>query len=96
MCLGVPMTVIEGDDMVALCERAGRRRRVSLALLGAQPPGTLVLVHIDAAVRVLDPHEAQLIDNALSGVAAAMSGEAFEAHFADLIDRAPELPPHLR
>ncbi len=54
MCLGVPMRIIEGDEMSALCVRGDEQRRVSLLLVGPQPDGTQVLVDIDTAVRVLD------------------------------------------
>jgi hydrogenase expression/formation protein HypC len=96
MCLGAPMTILEGDGVTALCARGDERRRVSMLLLGAQPPGTFVLAHIDTAVRVLDAEEARLIDDALQGLEAALRGEKFETHFADLIDREPQLPEHLR
>ena len=96
MCIGLPMTVIESNDHTALCERRGERRRISLLLLGAVPPGTQLLVHLDAGVRVLTAAEAQQIDDALDGVAAALAGQPFEHLFADLIDRAPELPDFLR
>jgi hydrogenase expression/formation protein HypC len=96
MCLGVPMRIIESDDISALCQRGEEQRRVSLLLLGPQPVGTQVLIHIDTAVRVLDADEAALIDQALDGLAAAMRGEDFRSAFADLIDREPQLPDHLR
>lgn len=96
MCLGLPMTVIEGDDFSALCEWRGEKRRVSTLLIGRQPPGTRLLVHVDSAVRVLDDAEAEAIGRALDGLAAAAEGRAFEHLFADLIGREPELPQHLR
>ncbi|MDR3494884.1 MAG: HypC/HybG/HupF family hydrogenase formation chaperone [Ancalomicrobiaceae bacterium] len=96
MCLGLPMTVIEGDAVSALCARGSDLRRVSMLLIGQQPAGTSVLVHIDSAVRVLEPEEARLISEAIDGLAAALEGRDFEHLFADLIDREPELPPHLR
>jgi hydrogenase expression/formation protein HypC len=96
MCLGVPMRIIESDEMTALCQRGEEQRRVSLLLLGPQPVGTQVLIHIDTAVRVLDADEAALIDQALDGLAAAMRGEDFRSAFADLIDREPQLPEYLR
>ncbi len=96
MCLGIPMRIIEGDDMTALCARGDESRRVSMLLLGRQPAGTFVLVHIDTAVRVLEQDEAELIEQALQGLAAALRGENIDAHFADLIDREPQLPEHLR
>jgi hydrogenase expression/formation protein HypC len=96
MCVGLPMMVLEADEHFASCERRGERRRVSLMLVGAVPAGTQVLVHIDAAVRVLDAAEAGLIDDALDGVEAALDGRPFEHLFADLIDREPELPDFLK
>lgn len=96
MCLGIPMTVVDGDDLSALCARGDERRRVSMMLIGAQPVGTAVLVHIDSAVRVLEREEARQIDDALAGLEAAMAGRDFDHLFADLIDREPQLPEHLR
>lgn len=96
MCLGLPMTVIDGDDFSAVCERHGERRRVSTLLVGRQAAGARLLVHLDSAMRVLDADEAEAIDRALDGLAAASEGRAFEHLFADLIDREPELPEHLR
>lgn len=95
MCLGIPMVVVEGDDMQALVERRGERRRVSMLLVGEQPVGSIVLVHIDSAVRVLDAAEAKLIDDGLDGVEAALEGKPFEHLFADLVDREPQLPDFL-
>ena len=96
MCLGIPMTLLDDGDLSALCGRGAETRQVSLMLIGPQPAGTRVLVHIDSAVRVLDDDEAEAIDRALEGLAAAMNGEAFEHLFQDLIDREPTLPAHLR
>jgi hydrogenase expression/formation protein HypC len=96
MCLGVPMRIVEGDAFSALCARGDERRRVSMMLLGAQAPETHVLVHIDTAVRILDADEARLIEDALRGLEAALRGEDFGSAFADLTDREPQLPEHLR
>ena len=74
------MRLVEDGAVSALCEDAnGRRSRVNLLLVGDQPAGTWVLVHIDSAVRVLDPAEAGLISDALSGLAAALDGRPTEA-----------------
>ncbi len=96
MCLGIPMTVREGDEATALVERRGETRRVSMMLVGAQPAGTIVLVHIDSAVRVLDAEEAGRIDDGLDALAAALDGRPFDHLFADLVDREPQLPDFLR
>jgi hydrogenase expression/formation protein HypC len=90
------MRIVECNDVSALCQRGEESRRVSTMLIGEQQVGTQVLVHIDTAIRVLDEDEARLIDDALHGLEAAMRGQDFESHFADLIDRVPELPAHLR
>jgi hydrogenase expression/formation protein HypC len=90
------MTVIEGDDVSALVEWGDERRRVSMALIGAQSVGTHVLVHVDMAVRVLDDAEVGPLRDALRAVVAAAQGEDFEHLLGDLVDREPELPPHLR
>jgi hydrogenase expression/formation protein HypC len=96
MCLGFPMEVLSGDDAQAMCARKGETTAVSMMLVGAQPPGTRVLVHLGSAVRVLEEAEALAIDAALEGLSAAMSGASFEHYFADIIGREPELPEHLR
>lgn len=96
MCIGIPMQVIDGDDVTARCERHGAISSISMMLVGAQPPGTFVLTHLGSAIRVLGADEAQAIDNALAGLAAAVEGRNFEHLFADLLSREPELPEHLR
>jgi hydrogenase expression/formation protein HypC len=96
MCIGLPMRVVETDGVTALLEGRGERRRVSLLVVGEQPVGTALLVHVETAVRVLDEAEVPLIENALAAADAAARGEPFEHLFADLIDRTPQLPPHLR
>ena len=96
MCIGLPMTVVDGDDFSALCEWHGETRRVSTLLVGKQMPGARLLVHLDSAIRVLGDAEAEAISLALDGLAAAAEGRPFEHLFADLMDREPELPAHLR
>jgi hydrogenase expression/formation protein HypC len=96
MCIGIPMKVVAGDDLSAICERAGTTTSLSMLLVGAQPPGAYVLAHLGSAMRVLDEEEARLIDEALIGLAEAAIGASFEDRFADLIGREPQLPEHLR
>jgi hydrogenase expression/formation protein HypC len=95
MCIGIPMVVVSGDAFEALCARHDATQRISMLLIGAQPPGTPVLVHLGSAIRVLDPREAQQIEDALAGLAAAVEGRDFDHLFADLIGREPQLPAHL-
>lgn len=96
MCIGIPMQIRRGNAVWADVEGRGEGRRVSMMLIGPQPRDGWVLVHGDTAVRTLDPTEASLINQALDGVAASLRGEPFEHLFADLIDREPSLPDHLR
>lgn len=97
MCLGIPMQVIECQGFIALCQGRGGQRRLDLALVGEQPPGTWLLAFIDAAREVIDADTAARINAALDGLGAVMAGETdISRHFADLFDRTPELPPHLR
>ncbi|GLR90070.1 hypothetical protein GCM10007857_67840 [Bradyrhizobium iriomotense] len=96
MCLGLPMTIIETDGISALCEFRGKRRLVWVFLLSGPIAGAKVLVHVDTAVRLLDDEEAQLIGDAIEGIGAALSEEDCDRFFADLIDREPKLPVHLR
>jgi hydrogenase expression/formation protein HypC len=58
--------------------------------------GDWVLVHIDTAIRAIDAEEARQIVDALAAVQAASHGDPFEHLLADLINREPELPEHLR
>jgi len=90
------MTIVECDETGAICDRRGVSHQISMLLLGAQAPGVQVLVHLDTAIRVLEDDEAQLINDALDGLAAAVEGRDFEHLFADLINREPQLPEHLR
>ncbi|MBM4776938.1 MAG: HypC/HybG/HupF family hydrogenase formation chaperone [Archangiaceae bacterium] len=71
MCLGLPMRVVSGDDLMAVVEREGERRSVKMLLVGAQPEGTPVLVHLGSAVRVLDEDEARAIDEAIASITGA-------------------------
>jgi hydrogenase expression/formation protein HypC len=96
MCLGLPMTIVETDGVSALCEFHGEQRRVSMLLLSNPPVGSRVLVYIDTAIRLLDEEEARLIADAILGLGAALNGEDCDRFFADLIDREPQLPEHLR
>jgi len=90
------MRVVAADASSALVEADGEIRRVSTLLLDRVAEGDFVLVHATNAVRVIDAEEARLVTDALHAVMAAARGETFEHLVADLIDREPELPPHLR
>lgn len=103
MCIGIPMEIIEIHGNVTRCRRADIDsnaaeviEEVDASLVGPQPVGSWLLVFLGAAREVLDPQRAHDMVRALQGLAAATAGGDFESFFADLIDREPELPAHLR
>jgi len=74
---------------VAWCEGRGERRRLDLALIGAQPEGTWVVAFRDVARQVLSEDEAKALNLALDGLQAALRGETadLDAYFPDLVRR---------
>ena len=97
MCIGIPMQVIEHADAGAWCEGRGERRRLDFALVGEQPVGAWVLAFQGTAVRALTQEQADRTNAALDALAAALAGQSnLDAFFADLIDREPQLPEHLK
>ena len=70
MCLGLPMTVVAVDGDTAVVEGFGRRRVVGTLLAGDVPVGATVLVHLDDAVRVLEPEEIEPLVEALRAMLA--------------------------
>ena len=98
MCIGVPMQLIECNEHQAWCRGPDGRVQVDLALVGPQAPGTWLLTFMGAAREVLDPEVAANITAALDGLQGALTGDAarIDAAFADLVDRTPQLPEHLR
>ena len=100
MCIGIPLQVVNGDDHAAECAAGERRERLNMLMVGAQPPGTWVLAFQGSALRVMTEDEALQTRAALAALEAALAGDAtpqaFDHCFADLVQREPQLPPHLR
>jgi hydrogenase expression/formation protein HypC len=107
MCIGVPMRIEHGDGVkaVAVAETADgavERHTLDMMIVGEQQPGTWVLAFHGAARRVLDPLEARQIRDALAALGVALDAETsssqpvIDALFADLVERTPQLPEHLR
>jgi hydrogenase expression/formation protein HypC len=97
MCIGIPMLVLSAREGEAICERRGERKTLNTLLLGDVVPGDFVLAFQGSAVRVLSAEEAAQTDAALDALQAALAGADDVSHlFADLVDREPELPAHLR
>jgi len=91
------MQVVEAGDGHAWCDGRGGRSRIDLAIVGPQPAGTWVLVFQGAARRVMSAEEAGQTNAALDALAAAIEGERdLGPYFADLVEREPRLPEHLR
>jgi hydrogenase expression/formation protein HypC len=98
MCIGIPMRVDEPHGAFAWCTGRDGRALVDLTLVGAQPAGTWLFTFLGVARDVLTAEAAQRIDRALDGLASVIAGDdsRIEEAFADLVDRVPELPEHLR
>lgn len=99
MCVGIPMQVVSGDAVRALCRGSdGAEAWIDLLLVGAQPPGTWLLCFLGAAREVIDAARAAQIGAALGALDDLINGRSVDvdAAFADLIERGPQLPDFLR
>ncbi|ABI57367.1 HypC/HybG/HupF family hydrogenase formation chaperone [Alkalilimnicola ehrlichii MLHE-1] len=96
MCIGIPMRVLECHGTWALAEGCQGVARVDLMLVGPQPVGSWLLVHIDTAREVIDGQRAAEIATALEALEAARAGVTVAGLFQDLEGREPQLPAHLR
>jgi hydrogenase expression/formation protein HypC len=97
MCIGQPLKVVEAQGHRAWCEADGHREQLDMMLVGEQPVGTWVLGFLGTARQVLSDEEATQARAARQALAAVLRGDgAVNAYFADLVERAPELPVHLR
>jgi hydrogenase expression/formation protein HypC len=91
------MRIVSVDGATALCDGRGQRERVSLALVGDAEAGTWLLVFKGAAVRTMTAVQAAATSAALDALEGVLAGSTdVDAHFADLVDREPQLPAHLR
>ena len=99
MCIGIPMQVMQAEgESAAWCMGRDGRQLIDLSLVGAQPAGTWILTFLGAAREVMTPESAARTDAAIDALAAALQGDTagIDAAFADLVDREPQLPEHLR
>lgn len=97
MCVGTPMIVTSLAPEAAWCEGRGERLLVDTRLIGAPDVGAWLLVFHGVAREVLDEKRAREISSGLDALEAALRGETdLDRHFADLVDREPQLPEHLR
>ena len=98
MCIGVPMQVQSCDGTSALCISDKGLEAVDISLVGEQPKDTWLLVFLGAAREVISQERAAQVQQALQAMDAVMKGEPVDLDdlFADLVDKQPELPEHLR
>jgi len=97
VCIGIPMRILDAGTGWARCDNGGARERIDMRLVGDQPPGTWVLVFLGAAREVVGEAEALKIRDAIEALTRVSSGDGdIDRLFADLIDREPQLPEHLR
>lgn len=90
------MQIVAVRGLHALCTGRAGRREVSMVLIDPPPPGTWVLVNRDTAQATLTETDAERINQALDAVEAVRTGGSVDHLFADLVERGPSLPPHLR
>ncbi len=98
MCLGIPMQVVAVDGGAATCRGRSGTQAIDIALVGPVVPGEWLLTFLGAARGRLEPGEAAQIDRALDALESIERGEVMNVatFFADLVERGPQLPEHLR
>jgi len=97
MCVGIPMQVIETGIGSALCRARDGEHQIDTRLVGEVATGEWLMVFLGAARERMSEEAAHQAADALGALEMAMRGETdFEHLFADLIDREPQLPEHLR
>jgi hydrogenase expression/formation protein HypC len=104
MCLGIPMQVISAEGHSAVCRGRNGLERIDMLRTGPLEAGQWVLTSLGAAREVIDAERAAQVESALDALAAVLSGEGdpvsigalIDHHFADLVNREPQLPEFLR
>ncbi len=97
MCLGIPMQVVDFNGDYAICKRDGEPHLIDIQLVGKPQIGDWLLTFLDTAREIISPEYAAQIQDALQALRLTLQGETNIDHlFADLINREPQLPDHLR
>lgn len=100
MCMAIPMQVVEVLDggVRARCQGRGGAAEVDTLITGPVEAGQWVLTFLGSAREVVSAEQARRINDALDALEAVLGGGPvdLDAAFADLIDREPQLPEHLR
>ncbi len=91
------MQVIGFNGEYAVCERGGAHHFIDTQLIGTPQIGDWLLTFLDTAREIISPEHAAQIQDALQALTLTLQGETNIDHlFADLVDREPPLPDHLR
>ena len=101
MCLGIPMQVITAEGHSAVCRGRNGLERIDTLMPGPLEAGQWVLTSLGAAREVIDATRAAQVESALDALSAVLSGAGdvsalIDHHFADLVNREPQLPEFLR
>ena len=101
MCLGIPMQVVSAEGHTAVCRGRNGLERVDTLRTGPLAAGQWVLSSLGAAREIIDAERAAQVESALDALTVVLSGEGdvnalIAHHFADLVNREPQLPEFLR
>jgi hydrogenase expression/formation protein HypC len=101
MCLGIPMQVVSAGGHRAVCHGRNGVEHIDTLRTGPLEVGQWVLCSLGAAREVIDATRAAQVESALDALTAVLSGEGdmsalIDRHFADLVNREPQLPEFLR
>lgn len=101
MCLGIPMQVISAEGHAAVCRGRNGLERIDTLMTGPLVAGQWVLTSLGAAREIIDAERAAQVESALTALDAVLSGGGdvkalVDHHFADLVNREPQLPEFLR
>jgi hydrogenase expression/formation protein HypC len=95
------MQVIRADAHSAVCQSRNGIERIDTLRTGALQAGQWVLAALGSAREVIDAGRAAQVEDALTALDAILAGSGdsealVNAHFADLVNREPQLPDFLR
>lgn len=74
MCIALPMQVVRGGPVTALCRGRNGEEEINMLLVGEQPAGAWVLSFLGWAREVISEDHAREVDLALDGLQAIMDG----------------------
>ena len=97
MCIGIPMQIVEVENVFAWCDGRNGRQRINTMLVGDVQQGDWLLTFLECAREVIDAERAAMINSALDALERVAAGDNnFDDCFADLIGREPQLPDFLK